>query len=228
MDLQPNRQNGGKTLSNKANGMMGMRYILMALSGLALAACEPAIPNSGYVGAGDKDQILRDAQLSGLPAPSDVTTTPLDGPLSAPLDATNLAGSVNPDNPGLSDENNFTAVAERQTIESDAERLARNRQLYTVIEPTAVPTRSGTDRPNIVQYAIETSNPIGVQLYTRSFLNTDARTAKNCAKYASSSQAQEDFLKRGGPKRDPKGLDPDGDGFACYWDPTPFRAAVQQ
>ena len=125
MDLQPNRQNGGKTLFNKANGMMGMRYILMALSGLALAACEPAIPNSGYVGAGDKDQILRDAQLSGLPAPSDVTTTPLDGPLMAPLDATNLAGSVNPDNPGLSDENNFTAVAERQTIESDAERLAR-------------------------------------------------------------------------------------------------------
>ena len=31
------------------------------------------------------------------------------------------------------------------------------------------------------------------------------------------------FLEAGGPKRDRKGLDPDGDGFACAWDPRPFR-----
>ena len=24
-----------------------------------------------------------------------------------------------------------------------------------------------------------------------------------------------------------RGLDPDGDGFACSWDPSPFRNAVQ-
>ena len=33
-------------------------------------------------------------------------------------------------------------------------------------------------------------------------------------------------LPCGGPERDPRGLDPDGDGFACDWDPAPFRAAV--
>jgi hypothetical protein len=38
--------------------------------------------------------------------------------------------------------------------------------------------------------------------------------------------AQIAFLERGGPKRDTLGLDPDGDGFACYWDPAPFRKAV--
>ena len=40
--------------------------------------------------------------------------------------------------------------------------------------------------------------------------------------------AQQAFLEAGGPERDRKGLDPDGDGYACAWDPTPFRAAVQQ
>ena len=34
------------------------------------------------------------------------------------------------DNPGLSDENDFEAVAERQTIESDAERLKQNQEVY--------------------------------------------------------------------------------------------------
>lgn len=197
-----------------------MRYIVLTVMGLVLAACEPSIPNSGYTGAGDQDQILRDAALQGLPAQSDVS--------SAPLDATGQAISANPNNPGLSDENNFNAVAERQTIESDAERLERNRQLYQVIEPTAVPTRSDSNRPNIVQYAIETSNPVGVQLYSRSFLNSEGRTARNCGKYSSSSEAQEAFLAKGGPKRDPQGLDPDGDGFACYWDPSPFRSAVNR
>ncbi|NDH39999.1 MAG: hypothetical protein EBY45_06195 [Gammaproteobacteria bacterium] len=30
------------------------------------------------------------------------------------------------------------------------------------------------------------------------------------------------------PERDPMGLDPDGDGFACGWDPEPFRLAFGQ
>jgi hypothetical protein len=32
-------------------------------------------------------------------------------------------------------------------------------------------------------------------------------------------------LARGGPDKDPRGLDPDGDGFACGWDPAPFLLA---
>ena len=30
----------------------------------------------------------------------------------------------------------------------------------------------------------------------------------------------------GGPERDQFGIDPDGDGYACSWDPSPFRKAV--
>ena len=36
--------------------------------------------------------------------------------------------------------------------------------------------------------------------------------------------AAEAFLKAGGPQRDSKKLDPDGDGFACGFDPTPFQS----
>ena len=37
----------------------------------------------------------------------------------------------------LSDENDFEAVSERQSIESDAERVEKNRALYVLIEPTS-------------------------------------------------------------------------------------------
>ena len=44
-----------------------------------------------------------------------------------------------------------------------------------------------------------------------------------CARYGSPDLAQQAFLAAGGPDRDRRGLDPDGDGFACAWDPRPFR-----
>ena len=43
---------------------------------------------------------------------------------------------------------------------------------------------------------------------------------------SSPDQAQIDFLSKGGPERDRLSLDPDGDGYACGWDPRPFRKAV--
>ncbi|MDZ4134073.1 MAG: hypothetical protein U1D06_00550, partial [Paracoccaceae bacterium] len=54
----------------------------------------------------------------------------------------------------ISDEQDFSAVASRETIASDAERLARNRAQYQVIQPGALPQRSGSAEPNIVQFAL--------------------------------------------------------------------------
>lgn len=130
-------------------------------------------------------------------------------------------------NPGISDENDFAAVAERESIQSDAARIEQNRAQYLVVAPTAVPTRTGNEQPNIVQYALETRHPRGTRLYSRTGINLAARSQRNCATYPSPDQAQIDFLANGGPRRDRKALDPDGDGYACAWDPTPFRAAVQ-
>jgi len=127
----------------------------------------------------------------------------------------------------LSDENDFEAVSERQSIESDAARIENNRAMYVLIEPTSLPRRPGSNIPSIVEFAIKTTNPVGTQLYSRPFASK-TRFDWNCAKYSSQSAAQEAFLIWGGPKSDPKGIDPDGDGFACYWDPEPFRSVLKE
>ena len=129
------------------------------------------------------------------------------------------------DNPGLSDENDFEAVAERQTIESDAERLKQNQKVYTLVKPTNIPRRPGTNIPNVVEYALITNNPVGTTIYERRF-KSQVRFERNCNRYVSDSSAQEAFLGSGGPEKDQFGIDPDGDGFACRWDPGPFRRAV--
>ncbi|MBW4707504.1 hypothetical protein KX928_06865 [Roseobacter sp. YSTF-M11] len=128
-------------------------------------------------------------------------------------------------NPGISDENDFDAVAERQTIESDAQRIASNAAQYEIVQPEALPERSGSDQPNIVAFALSTRHPKGQSVYARAGFGGEDRARRNCAAYLSPDQAQIDFLARGGPTRDRKGLDPDGDGYACGWDPAPFRKA---
>lgn len=127
---------------------------------------------------------------------------------------------------GISSENDFTAVGNARSIESDKELLARNRAQYQVVQPTALPARKSSSEPNIVEYALATRHPRGTHVYSRIGLNKEARYRRNCANYASADLAQIDFLSKGGPMRDKLGLDPDGDGYACGWDPTPFRKAV--
>ena len=133
-------------------------------------------------------------------------------------------GEVIHSNPSISDENDFNAVSARESIESDAQRIARNRAEYVVVQPGAVPVRQGDSGPNIVQFALSTTHAPGVAMYKRGRAK-DATVA--CARYASPDLAQQDFLARGGPEKDRNGLDPDGDGFACGWDPRPFRTALQ-
>lgn len=145
----------------------------------------------------------------------------------APVDASpsNPAPQVF-SNPGISDENDFAAVGERRSLEADAQRQAQNKASYQVIEPGALPQRSGEAGPNVVSYALSTNHAVGTRMYSRLGLNGAARFERNCGKYASADQAQTAFLTRGGPKIDRMGLDPDGDGYACAWTPTAFRKAA--
>ena len=151
-------------------------------------------------------------------------TAPVQTAAIAPAQATAPA-TVQPNNPGISDEQSFDAVSSRESIASDAERLARNRQQYQIVQPTAVPTRDGSGGPNIVAFALSTTHPLGTPMFERSGRVNLERFNRVCASYGSNDQAQEAFLANGGPERDRKGMDPDGDGFACYWDPSPFRSA---
>jgi len=204
-----------------------MRVLLITVSLFAMAACAPQVPDSAAgVGFDNYDgyQAQRDAELSGntqatLPAPDAVSSESLDA-----AEAPQAAPAARP--VGISDEQDFGAVAGRESIESDAARIAAQRAQYVQIEPEDLPSRSGErSGPSIISYALSTSNQVGDGLYRRGGIASDSRFMRNCGKYTSADQAQQDFLSRGGPKRDTKGLDPDGDGFACYWDPTPFRQA---
>lgn len=130
------------------------------------------------------------------------------------------------ENPGISKENNFDVVSSARSIESDAARLAANRAQYTVVSPTALPDRDDRQGPNIVAYALQTQHAPGTRVHRRAGLGGSGKYARACAGFGSDDQAQIAFLEKGGPKRDRLGVDPDGDGFACNWDPRPFRRAA--
>ena len=226
----------------------------LAFAGLALAlvaACAPAVPPQQGVGFQDystyqaqqRARAAREAQLSRTSGPvpptlavsDEVASAPTqtaraEPASSAPVDVVAVASAAldeptgSTSNAAISDEQSFEAVASRETIESDAERLERQRAQFQTVAPEALPERTGSAGPNIVEFALATTHAIGQPVYKRG-RTSPARTERNCADYPSPDRAQIAFLEMGGPDRDRRGLDPDGDGFACGWDPRPFRAA---
>lgn len=223
-----------------------MRFLMLGVAALALSACEPKMPDSGAgvvdtgrgVGFGNYDsyEAAREAQLNGtasgvttLPGPVDVDETPLSAGAvpAASADGTPVAAppAMVSNSVGISGENDFDAVSAQRDIKADADMIAQNRAQYTLIAPTDLPKRPGSNVPNIVEYALRTDNPVGTSLYSRSTFRAEAKYAKSCGSFTSADLAQEEFLAKGGPQKDAKGMDPDGDGFACDWNPAPFRAA---
>ncbi|MCG6884240.1 MAG: hypothetical protein LJE62_10855 [Silicimonas sp.] len=211
---------------------------------LALAGCGSTVPDSnpnargvgfGDYGAYEAQRAARDAQLearAAVPISEEVmiaqeTQDVLNRTAAAPAPVATVAvAPLGGENSNISDEQDFAAVSSRESIESDRERLARQRETFQVAQPEAVPDRpTGRAAPNIVTYALTTSNPVGRPVYNRSSRYNEDRYRRSCAEFTSSDQAQAAFLASGGPERDRRGLDPDGDGFACFWDPSPFRTA---
>lgn len=209
------------------------------------AACSPRVPDSGAMtNVGSYDaytdyRLLRDAQLAGTrntvpavpgrvvagvsPVEAAVPPAQLGEPSPRARTVAGVGTVASDAGPAISDEQDFAAVSDRQTIESDAERLRRQRAAYEVVQPTAVPAREGGDGSNVVAYAIRTRNAVGQKLYRRNTLFARAKFERNCASFANADLAQEAFLAAGGPESDKLGVDPDGDGFACAWDPAPYR-----
>ncbi|MCF3973523.1 hypothetical protein [Paracoccus salsus] len=79
--------------------------------------------------------------------------------------------------------------------------------------------------PVLVRYAFTVEHAPGTAVYSRARVPA-GQVSRICAGYASADAAQTAFLAAGGPRRDPRGMDPDGDGFVCGWDPAPFRQSL--
>lgn len=224
-----------------------MRFGWSWLVLLAVVGCAPSVPESG-AGFETYPEYLRNREAGvagsaplGINGPvvgtetlgSTTLPTPSESRDSIPAGIARQSGEMDAvggipgeNTASISDTQDFQAVSARETRESNAAKIAQQRATYQQIAPTALPPRSGTDGPSIVQFALQTTNRLGEAVYSRTNPFRDKQSLTACAKFASSDQAQEEFLLRGGPERDPKSLDPDGDGFACFWDPTPFRSAV--
>lgn len=99
----------------------------------------------------------------------------------------------------------------------------------TKVAAKAVPVKSGTPysgTPSVLaRYAqAERHNP-GTTVYPRT-AGSASTAERACRSYANSATAQTAFIAAGGPIIDPHGMDPDGDGFVCGWDPRPYRQSA--
>lgn len=228
--------------------MIALRMTSVVLAAAGLAACAPSTPDSyqGYMQSRMGTNTVPPAYQQPAPAAPGFST---EGALNAINSAGtgtaalpagerprgNAPSTIRADmgemvnmqgHAAISNENNFDAVTARRSIAEDAAVIAQNRAAYVQVQPTALPQRPGDDGPNIVAYALQQNHARGQQMYGRSSIRF-SNPQEQCAKYLSADLAQQAFLDNGGPQRDRLNLDPDGDGFACAWDPAPFRAAAR-
>lgn len=212
-----------------------MRHLIPVLSVLAVAACEsPEAGSQSGVGFQSyseylyQQQIVAEreaaqrraamAQAAAAPAPAVAAPAP-----TAP------AASVAAD----------TMAALNRSEPTGGQPLSA---LAPAGQPAAAPVAAPAPAPvpvapapaagqdygsNVAAFALATSHPVGQQMYSRTSPFRQAALDRACARYASDALAQEAFLQAGGPERDRLNLDPDGDGYACRWDPAPFRLARQ-
>lgn len=201
-----------------------MRFRLLSICGL-LAACTSGpvtVPN---------DPILTEVPYGGTAssAGGDGFTSTIEGALAT--DASGqpanvaLAGSVDGTGRALDDDqiNLMQWTLEQQKIDAAiAERdLAEARSKLVVVQPGPLPARP--EGVNIALYANQTTNAVGESIYARP-VGARVGGVGNCGRFRDADAAQRAFLSGGGPERDRYGVDPDGDGFACKWDPAPYRA----
>ncbi len=114
--------------------------------------------------------------------------------------------------------------AQAPTAADIAGTRAKTPGTVTVKAAAVVPAQpvSAGPTPLLVRYAHQESQNPGQVKYPRTG-GTVGSAERACRGYAGADAAQTAFIAAGGPVIDPKGLDPDGDGFVCGWDPRPFR-----
>lgn len=192
--------------------MVTSRYL--ALACLALAACASA-PNDISPGQQTLDQQGlqgRQAVLNGQ------ISTEVIGPerSGVTIDA-GASGDVT-----FLDPSNLTAIAEGAIAESEAQSGGG---VFDNVQPQqASDVRPPPLIPRVAAFALRTTHQPGERQWRRNPLRRDGSSI--CGQFATRDEAQDRFLRDGGPERDPNGMDPDGDGFVCGFDPNALRASA--
>lgn len=192
--------------------------------GAPAAPSYPAAPAAAPVAGGIPSSEINSALFGSPAAPGAAAPAAPAAPVAS-ADPAAPAVPATPGTAGISDEQDFQAVSSRETIESDKARIEANKANYQQIPPTALPQRTGDAVSPVVAYVLSAPNGLGEAIYDRRAVKPEVYQ-KACQRYPTAEAAQAAFLKAGGPQRDGKKLDPDGDGYACDFDPTPFRQAA--
>jgi hypothetical protein len=177
---------------------------------------EPAVFEERIARVLEEPVVQQEPPVLGLPAP-----IAAEVPVSTATASAGVTGSGTPLDDDRLNLNEYTLEQQRIDAAIAERELEEARRQLVIVEPDAsVP--QAVEGANIVLFAKSTTHAVGERRYARPVTAALNRGAA-CRRFATADEAQRFFLANGGPERDPHGLDPDGDGFACGWDPEPFR-----
>jgi len=151
-----------------------------------------------------------------------ISATPI-GPTAAPTAAGGL-----PVNSGASgtvtflDPNSIEAIASGAIAEAEGAGGTTGGVFDNIQPQQASDLLPAPLIPRVAAFALRTTHQPGQRQWRRNPLRRSG--TELCSQFPSRDLAQDRFLAEGGPERDPLGLDPDGDGFVCGFDPAPVRA----
>ncbi|WP_224814087.1 hypothetical protein [Hasllibacter sp. MH4015] len=195
------------------------RILLLVL--LGVTACGP-VPNDVNPQQQELDRLGIDSRRIALNGEISSTTLPGAGAAPGAVGANGLpveAGATG--DVTFLDPNNIAGIAEGAIAEAEAAGQTggvfdnvQPQQASDVLPPPLI--------PRVAAFALRTTHLPGQQQWRRNPFRRDGQDL--CAQFPSRDQAQDRFLADGGPERDPNGMDPDGDGFVCGFDPSALRA----
>ncbi len=179
---------------------------ILACAVLALGACT-GVPNDVSPGLQQQTNL---GPVGQRPTNGQISATPFDP-------GTPQAGATGPFNPDSIEGIAAGAIAEAEQANATGGGVFDNIQPQTAADALPPPII-----PRVAAFAIRTTHQPGQRQWRRNPFRRD--NGAECAAFESRDLAQDAFLRDGGPERDPNGLDPDGDGFVCGFDPSGYRA----
>lgn len=103
-------------------------------------------------------------------------------------------------------------ASQRKEYDAEGNVIASTASAAPMAQTLAQPATA-----NVGAYAQASTNAVGQALFPRTGITG------SCSAYPTPDDAQRAFLQAGGPANDSLGIDADGDGFACAFNPATYR-----